>query len=183
MAPCCLRLQNLLLSLLCFVSIAGENTFVSAFSSTRLSPSVGPSLACPSERMATTTTRIGMGMFDFIQNAFKNEDYDDRLASASHILVDTEDEAMVILKDIQGGETTFSEAAKTYSKCPSSSKGGSLGQFAPGTMVQEFDSVVFDESVSIGSVQGPVSTQFGYHLIVVEDRTVNNVRSDGEGFF
>jgi len=121
-------------------------------------------------------------MFDFIQNAFKNAEYDDRIASASHILVDTEEEAMVILKDIEGGQTTFSEAAKTYSNCPSSSKGGSLGRFAPGTMVQAFDDVVFDDSVSIGSVQGPVLTQFGYHLIVVEDRTVNNVKSEGEGF-
>lgn len=49
-------------------------------------------------------------------------------------------------------------------------------------MVEEFEAVVFDDKVPISSVQGPVSTQFGYHLILVEDRTVNDVRSEGEGF-
>ncbi|VEU35341.1 unnamed protein product [Pseudo-nitzschia multistriata] len=174
------RLSNLVVFFLCLVSASREFGFASAFSPTGLPQS---SLVSPKASVAGTTTRVGMGMFDFIQNAFKNEEYDDRLATASHILVDTEQEALVIMKEIEEGQTTFSEAAKTYSNCPSSSKGGSLGQFAPGTMVQAFDDVVFDENVAIGSIQGPVSTQFGCHLIVVEDRTVNNVRSEGDGFF
>ena len=184
------RLQNLVLLLLYFVSVASQtqNGFASAFSSTPLpSPSSSVSskspIARPTSSSSTTTTRVDMGMFDFIHNAFKSEEYDDRIVSASHILIDSEKEAMLILRDIQEGTATFSEAAKSYSKCPSSSRGGSLGRFAPGTMVQKFDDVVFDKTVSIGSVQGPVTTEFGYHLIVVEDRAVNKVRSEGKAFF
>ena len=136
----------------------------------------------PLQTPKPTITEMRMGMFDFIQDAFKNEEYDDRLATASHILVDSEEEALVVRKSIEDG-LGFAEAARTYSKCPSASKGGSLGDFAPGTMVQEFDKVVFDESVPIGDVVGPVSTQFGYHLITVQNRFKNNVKSEGEGFF
>eukprot|EP00532_Pseudo-nitzschia_australis_P009160 CAMPEP_0168178796 /NCGR_PEP_ID=MMETSP0139_2-20121125/9396_1 /TAXON_ID=44445 /ORGANISM="Pseudo-nitzschia australis, Strain 10249 10 AB" /LENGTH=194 /DNA_ID=CAMNT_0008098373 /DNA_START=64 /DNA_END=648 /DNA_ORIENTATION=+ len=178
------------LSLLYFVSVARQtqNGFALAFSSTPLpSPSSSvlsksPIARTKSSSRTSSTTRVGMGMFDFIHNAFKSEEYNDRIVSASHILIATEKEAMLILRDIQEGTATFSEAAKSYSKCPSSSRGGSLGWFAPGTMVQKFDDIVFDKTVSIGSVQGPVTTELGYHLIVVEDRAVNKVRSEGKGF-
>mmetsp|Transcript_35124 Transcript_35124/g.49892 ORF Transcript_35124/g.49892 Transcript_35124/m.49892 type:complete len:165 (-) Transcript_35124:198-692(-) len=134
-----------------------------------------------SSKIVISTTQVNMGMFDFIQNAFKNEEYDDRRATASHILVDTEEEALVVQKAIIEG-TTFAEAAQSYSKCPSSKKGGSLGTFEPGTMVKEFDDVVFNEDTAIGEVVGPIPTQFGYHLIKVENRFENEVKSDGSGF-
>tara|TARA_A100001015_G_scaffold299997_1_gene384799 strand:+ start:1286 stop:1567 length:282 start_codon:yes stop_codon:yes gene_type:complete len=64
----------------------------------------------------------------------------------------------------------FGQAAAENSKCPSSKKGGSLGQFGKGAMVPAFDKVVFNEATPIGEVQGPVSTPFGVHLILVEER-------------
>ncbi|HQR95433.1 MAG TPA: peptidylprolyl isomerase, partial [Thiotrichales bacterium] len=56
-----------------------------------------------------------------------------------------------------------------HSSCPSSRQGGDLGSFRPGMMVPEFDKVVF--SAPVGVVQGPVKTQFGYHLVEVTSRT------------
>ena len=52
---------------------------------------------------------------------------------------------------------------------PSSRRGGDLGEFSPGQMVREFDTVVFSAPLNV--VQGPVKTQFGYHLIEVTRRT------------
>jgi peptidyl-prolyl cis-trans isomerase C len=122
------------------------------------------------------------GMFDFILDGFKNETYDDRRASASHILVESQEECDSIKGEIAEG-LPFGEAASKYSTCPSGKSGGSLGSFEPGKMVKEFDDVVFDESVPVGEVTGPVKTQFGYHLIVVKDRFVNQDRSEGSSVF
>ena len=51
---------------------------------------------------------------------------------------------------------------------PSKAQGGDLGQFGPGMMVKEFDEVVF--SADVNTLQGPVKTQFGYHLLEVTSR-------------
>ena len=123
-----------------------------------------------------------MGMFDFLSGAFENEKFEDRRASASHILVDSEDEALIVAKEIAGG-SGFAEAAKTYSSCPSASKGGSLGTFEPGVMVQEFDEVVFNPETELGKVVGPVKTQFGYHLIQVDKRYEIQDKTDGSPAF
>ena len=69
---------------------------------------------------------------------------------------------------IAGGED-FAEVARAHSTCPSSRQGGDLGEFGPGQMVKEFDTVVF--SAPVNEVQGPVKTQFGYHLLEVTSRT------------
>ncbi|MFC1677794.1 peptidylprolyl isomerase, partial [Planctomycetota bacterium] len=63
-------------------------------------------------------------------------------AAARHILVETEEQCEQIKTEIEAG-TDFTEAAKEHSQCPSSQKGGALGEFAPGQMVKEFDEVVF----------------------------------------
>lgn len=89
-------------------------------------------------------------------------------ASARHILVDTETEAHDLKQRIAGGEA-FADLARQYSKCPSGQDGGDLGEFGPGMMVKAFDDVVF--SAPPNTVQGPVRTQFGYHLIEVTRRT------------
>ena len=88
-------------------------------------------------------------------------------AQARHILVPSEAECAKLKKEIEGG-AKFADVAKKHSKCPSGSEGGNLGEFGPGQMVPEFDSVVF--SAEVGKVQGPVKTQFGYHLIEVTKR-------------
>lgn len=89
-------------------------------------------------------------------------------AKARHILVDSENECQQLKEDIENGGD-FAAVAAEKSNCPSGKSGGDLGEFGPGQMVKEFDDVVF--SAEVGKVQGPVKTQFGYHLIEITERT------------
>lgn len=89
-------------------------------------------------------------------------------ATARHILVDSEEQCQTLKQDIENG-TDFGAVAEKHSKCPSGRQGGDLGEFGPGMMVKEFDAVVF--SAPVNTVQGPVKTQFGYHLLEVTSRT------------
>ncbi len=89
-------------------------------------------------------------------------------AVASHILVPTEAEANDLKQRCAAGED-FADLAKAHSGCPSGKQGGSLGQFSQGQMVPEFDAVIFSD-LPLGEVSEPVKTQFGYHLIKVEQR-------------
>lgn len=88
-------------------------------------------------------------------------------ASARHILVESEDQCVDLKQQIENG-SDFAEIARDNSTCPSGRKGGDLGSFGPGQMVPEFDEVVF--SAPLNEVQGPVKTQFGYHLLEVTER-------------
>ena len=88
-------------------------------------------------------------------------------ASARHILVDSKEACESLKSQIEKG-ADFSKIAKERSKCPSGKDGGNLGEFTPGQMVKEFDEVVF--SAELNKVQGPVKTNFGYHLIEVTSR-------------
>ena len=89
-------------------------------------------------------------------------------AKARHILVKDEAKCNDLKKQIEGG-ASFADLASKHSLCPSGSKGGDLGEFFRGQMVKEFDEVVFKDEV--GKTHGPVKTQFGYHLILIEKRT------------
>lgn len=89
-------------------------------------------------------------------------------ATARHILVDSADKAQQLKDEISGG-ADFAELAKQHSSCPSGQQGGELGSFGRGMMVKEFDEVVF--SAPVNEVQGPVETQFGYHLLEVTSRS------------
>mgnify|MGYP006276359695 FL=1 len=89
-------------------------------------------------------------------------------ATARHILVETEAQCIDLKTQIEGG-ADFAALAQAHSSCPSGRNGGDLGEFGPGMMVPEFDAVVF--SAPVGTVQGPVKTQFGYHLLEVTTRT------------
>ena len=89
-------------------------------------------------------------------------------ASASHILVSTEEKALELKKLIADG-AAFADLAKEHSSCPSGQSGGSLGEFSQGQMVPEFDAVIFSDH-PIGEVSDPVQTQFGFHLIEVHAR-------------
>ena len=88
--------------------------------------------------------------------------------SASHILVDSEEKANEIKAEIESGAVSFEDAARKYSSCPSSEQGGTLGEFTRGQMVPEFDEACF--SMKVGELRGPVKTQFGYHLIKLNDK-------------
>lgn len=89
-------------------------------------------------------------------------------ARARHILVKSEQDCENLKQEIAGG-ADFGDLAKKHSECSSGQQGGDLGTFAPGQMVREFDDVVFRKDV--GSVHGPVRTQFGYHLIEILERS------------
>lgn len=87
-------------------------------------------------------------------------------AKASHILVKTEEQAKEILRKLNAGES-FEKLAMENSLCPSKKRGGSLGEFGRGMMVKEFEQAVFNGKK--GQVVGPVKTQFGYHIIRIDD--------------
>jgi len=89
-------------------------------------------------------------------------------ATARHILVDKAELCEELKTKILDG-ADFEDVARENSTCPSSRRGGDLGSFGPGQMVKEFDAVVF--SANLNEVQGPVQTQFGYHLLQVTSRT------------
>ncbi len=80
----------------------------------------------------------------------------------------SEEECNGLKSHIEEG-ADFAKTAESHSQCPSGKQGGALGEFGPGQMVPEFDKVVF--SAEVGAVQGPVKTDFGYHLIEVTSRT------------
>ena len=89
-------------------------------------------------------------------------------ASARHILVESEEKCNELKAEIENG-ADFADVAKANSSCPSKAQGGDLGEFGPGQMVPEFDKAVFTGDV--GVVQGPIQTQFGYHLLEVTSRS------------
>lgn len=73
-----------------------------------------------------------------------------------------------ILREIKPDGSNFAELAKKYSQCPSAQQGGELGYFARGQMVKPFEDAAF--SLRVGQVSGIVETDFGYHIILVEDK-------------
>jgi peptidyl-prolyl cis-trans isomerase C len=87
---------------------------------------------------------------------------------ARHILVKTEDEAKAIIKELDAGKD-FAELAKQKSTDPNKSDGGDLGYFKKGQMVPEFETAAFALEKGKYS-ETPVKTQFGYHVIKVEDK-------------
>lgn len=85
---------------------------------------------------------------------------------ASHILVETEEEAQAIATEIRAG-ADFAETAKEKSTGPSGPRGGALGWFGPGQMVPPFEAAVAE--LKVGEVSDPVETQFGWHVIILND--------------
>ncbi len=87
---------------------------------------------------------------------------------ARHILVKTEEEAKEIIKELEAGKS-FVELAKAKSTDPNKADGGDLGYFTKGRMVPEFEAAAF--ALEKGAyTKEPVKTQFGYHVILVEDK-------------
>jgi len=106
--------------------------------------------------------------------------YEERYASAApakefnaaHILVETEEEALAVKAEVEGG-ADFAEVAKARSTGPSGPNGGSLGWFTQGMMVEAFEQAVM--AMEPGQISDPVQTQFGWHviqLIEVRDQSV-----------
>ncbi len=91
---------------------------------------------------------------------------------ARHILVATEEEALAITDALEAGGD-FEALAKEHSTGPSGADGGDLGYFTAGTMVEEFNDAAF--ALQAGETSTPVKTKFGWHVIKVEDRRVQEV--------
>lgn len=90
--------------------------------------------------------------------------------NASHILVKTEAEAQAIIKSLKAG-ADFATLAQEKTLDPSGkTTGGNLGWFSKGQMVPEFEKAAFE--MSKGDISGPVKTQFGYHVIKLNDINV-----------
>jgi peptidyl-prolyl cis-trans isomerase C len=104
-------------------------------------------------------------VYDEAVKAVKNEEE----VHARHILVTTEDEAKAILAQLKGG-ADFATLAKEKSKDPGAAEGGDLGYFTKEQMVPEFAEVAF--KLGKGQLSDPVKTQFGWHIIKVEDRRI-----------
>jgi len=86
--------------------------------------------------------------------------------NASHILLESEEGALALVSALEGG-ADFADLAKEKSTGPSGPDGGQLGWFGPGMMVPEFEQAV--QSLEVGAVSAPVQTQFGWHLIKLND--------------
>ena len=86
--------------------------------------------------------------------------------NASHILLESEDGALALVTALESG-ADFADLAKEKSTGPSGPDGGQLGWFGPGMMVPEFEQAV--QSLEVGAVSAPVQTQFGWHLIKLND--------------
>jgi len=112
--------------------------------------------------------------YELNQESFKNP----KQIKARHILLkvspdasesektETKEKALSLLKRLRDGED-FAALAKKYSQDPAASKGGDLGYFTRGQMVKPFEELAF--SLKKGELGGPVKTQFGWHIIRVDD--------------
>ncbi|OEU17290.1 rotamase-domain-containing protein [Fragilariopsis cylindrus CCMP1102] len=155
------------LTLLLIVGLSNVNAFQSAQHTFQYRPisDANNHYHVPSITTTTTTTTTTTNT-RFLQK-FTTK------ASASHILIKGGEEAADKLEEIKAeiddSPVKFAKAAAQYSQCPSASKGGDLGEFGPGSMVKEFDAVVFTDPIN--TTIGPIKTSFGYHLIYVRERT------------
>ena len=95
----------------------------------------------------------------------------DARARAHHILVESEAKALELMKELIFG-ADIGELARLHSLCPSRDQGGDLGSFVPAEMAQEFSAFVFDERTPTDAPVGPIKTPFGYHVIVIDERTL-----------
>lgn len=85
---------------------------------------------------------------------------------ASHILVETKEQAEQLREEILNGKK-FEDVAAMVSMCPSGANGGDLGYFGRGMMVKPFEDVCF--SMNVGDLSEPIQTQYGWHLIELTD--------------
>lgn len=101
--------------------------------------------------------------------------------NASHILLETEDEADEIKAKLDGG-ADFAEMAKEHSTGPTGPNGGALGWFGKGMMVKPFEDAVV--ALKVGEVSEPVQSDFGWHVIILNEQrekpapTLDEVRAE-----
>lgn len=126
-------------------------------------------------RSLTAGEVIEQIMGDPLEDAAVQKAYDEQYAgqdsgeefNASHILVETEEAAVAIKEELDGG-ADFAEMARERSTGPSGPGGGSLGWFGAGMMVPSFEQAVME--LEQGAVSDPVQTQFGWHVIKLNEK-------------
>lgn len=112
---------------------------------------------------------------DAVPDAEAKKLYDERVKNlpsqqevhARHILLENEDEAKKVRKELEDGGD-FGELAQKYSKDRGGQDGGDLGYFTRGQMVKPFEDAAFD--LETGKLSNPVKSDFGWHIIKVEDK-------------
>ncbi|NVN86048.1 MAG: peptidylprolyl isomerase [Rhodopseudomonas sp.] len=115
------------------------------------------------EGKAATTDEAMKKVYDDASKQIASE----QEVHARHILVETEDEAKTVAEELKKG-ADFAELAKKKSKDPGASDGGDLGFFTKEQMVPEFSAVAF--ALEPGKISDPVKSQFGWHIIKVEEK-------------
>jgi peptidyl-prolyl cis-trans isomerase C len=135
----------------------------------------GAQLALENERLSYTASEA---INDLTENAVTEEAiqaaYDEQIAgtepakewNAAHILLESEEDALSVKAEIEGG-ADFATVAENRSTGPSGPNGGALGWFGAGMMVPEFETAV--ASLEPGQVSDPVQTQFGWHVILLNE--------------
>lgn len=132
-------------------------------------------LALENERRALLAAQVIEGLVaegvtdEAIQQAYEEQyaESDSGVEfNASHILVETEEEAATIVEQLNDG-ADFAEVASEKSTGPSGPNGGELGWFGAGMMVPEFEAAVQD--MEVGEISEPVQTQFGWHVITLNE--------------
>lgn len=89
--------------------------------------------------------------------------------NAAHIIVGTEEEAQALRAELDEG-ADFAELAREHSTDGAAQGGGDLGWFGPGMMIAEFEQAV--AAMEVGAIEGPLETQFGWHLIQLNDTRI-----------
>ena len=118
----------------------------------------------------SVTPTVDVPTVDDAQEAINAAPLEFTQVCAAHILVETEEEAQAVVDRLEGGEDFATVAAEVSIDTGSGPDGGSLGCGAAATYVPAFAEATV--SATIGEVTGPVETEFGFHVIVVDERTV-----------
>ena len=126
------------------------------------------------ERSVLATSAIQGIIADAASDEALQAAYDQRYPqmewNASHILVETPEEARDLIGQLEGG-ADFAELAQEFSTGPSGPNGGELGWFGPGRMVPEFELAV--SGMEDGTFSAPIKTQFGWHVIRLNESREN----------
>ena len=119
---------------------------------------------------------FGWDMAQFTKYIVRSEVLQSKLADIAKnekVVKEAEKEANDVLRKVKKGDKSFEELVQLYSDDKGSvEKGGELDWFPRGVMVKEFEDAAF--SLKVGEVSGLIKTQYGYHIIVVEEKTAED---------